>query len=151
MMPLMIEKLYLAKPRGFCAGVVMAIDAVKDAAAEARESGEGDIAVYHDIVHNRTVVNRLEDDHAVTFVERLDDLEDVEVNFDGITYAKGASVLKQLVAYVGREPFRDGLRAYFAKHAWGNTTLDDLLDEIDGVLETNAEDFVKSYVQKGGQ
>ena len=56
-------------------------------------------------------------------VADIRDLEDVEVNFDGITYAKGASVLKQLVAYVGREPFRDGLRAYFAKHAWGNTTL----------------------------
>src|SRR5690606_29163764 len=40
------------------------------------------------------------------------DLAAVEVNFDGITYAKGASVLKQLVAYVGREAFRDGLRAY---------------------------------------
>jgi len=71
----MIEKLYLAKPRGFCAGVVMAIDAVKEAAEDARRAGEGDIAVYHDIVHNRTVVNRLEDDHGVTFVERLDDLE----------------------------------------------------------------------------
>ena len=74
-MPEMIEKLFLAKPRGFCAGVVMAIDAVKEAAEEARLAGEGEIAVYHDIVHNRTVVNRLEDDHAVTFVERLDDLE----------------------------------------------------------------------------
>ncbi|NLG20846.1 MAG: aminopeptidase N, partial [Actinomycetales bacterium] len=59
------------------------------------------------------------------------DLDAVEVNFDGITYAKGASVLKQLVAYVGREPFRDGLRAYFAKHAWGNTTLADLLTELE--------------------
>ena len=59
------------------------------------------------------------------------DLAAVEVNFDGITYAKGASVLKQLVAYVGREPFRDGLRAYFAKHAWGNTTLADLLAELE--------------------
>ena len=56
-------------------------------------------------------------------VADIRDLEDVEVNFDGITYAKGASVLKQLVAYVGREPFVAGLRAYFAKHAWGNTTL----------------------------
>ena len=54
-------------------------------------------------------------------------LEDVEVNFDGITYAKGASVLKQLVAYVGREPFVAALREYFRKHAWGNTTLADLL------------------------
>ncbi len=71
----MITTIYLAKPRGFCAGVVMAIDAVKEASGEARASGDGDIAVYHDIVHNRTVVERLEDDHAVTFVERLDDLE----------------------------------------------------------------------------
>lgn len=55
----------------------MAIDAVKEAASEARAEGEGDIAVYHDIVHNRTVVERLEDDHGVTFVERLDDLEPV--------------------------------------------------------------------------
>ena len=64
-------------------------------------------------------------------VAEIRDLQDVEVNFDGITYAKGASVLKQLVAHVGREPFRDGLRAYFAKHAWGNTTLDDLLAELE--------------------
>ncbi len=58
-------------------------------------------------------------------------LEDVEVNFDGITYAKGASVLKQLVAYVGREPFVAALREYFATHAWGNTTLADLLGELE--------------------
>ena len=50
----------------------------------------------------------------------IPDLQAVEVNFDGITYAKGASVLKQLVAYVGQEHFLAGLRVYFAKHAWGN-------------------------------
>ena len=58
-------------------------------------------------------------------------LEDVEANFDGITYAKGASVLKQLVAYVGRDAFREGLRAYFRAHAWGNTTMADLLRELE--------------------
>ncbi|GAB3487166.1 M1 family aminopeptidase [Flexivirga lutea] len=58
-------------------------------------------------------------------------LEDVEANFDGITYAKGASVLKQLVAYVGVEPFVAGLRSYFAKFKWGNTTFDDLLGELE--------------------
>ncbi|MBC9957129.1 aminopeptidase N [Yimella sp. cx-51] len=63
-------------------------------------------------------------------VADIGDLEDVESNFDGITYAKGASVLKQLVAYVGREEFIAGLRAYFAKYAWGNTTLPDLLNEL---------------------
>ncbi|HET7279421.1 MAG TPA: aminopeptidase N [Dermatophilaceae bacterium] len=64
-------------------------------------------------------------------VAPIRDLRDVEVNFDGITYAKGASVLKQLVAYVGRAPFVQGLRAYFSKHAWGNTTLSDLLQELE--------------------
>ncbi|MBY8854069.1 aminopeptidase N, partial [Saccharothrix sp. MB29] len=55
----------------------------------------------------------------------------VEVNFDGITYAKGASVLKQLVAYVGLENFLSGLKVYFGKHAWGNATLADLLGALE--------------------
>jgi aminopeptidase N len=63
-------------------------------------------------------------------VAEIRDLEDVEVNFDGITYAKGASVIKQLVAYVGREPFTAGIREYFSAHAWENTTLADLLDHL---------------------
>ncbi|GAA3362299.1 aminopeptidase N [Saccharopolyspora gregorii] len=57
----------------------------------------------------------------------IPDLQAVEVNFDGITYAKGASVLKQLVAYVGLDNFLAGLRGYFERHAWGNATLNDLL------------------------
>ena len=61
----------------------------------------------------------------------IPDLQAVEVNFDGITYAKGASVLKQLVAYVGQEHFLSGLRVYFAKHAWGNATLSDLLAALE--------------------
>ena len=69
-----VTTLFLAKPRGFCAGVVMAIEAVRDQAAEAAKRGEGGIAVYHDIVHNRTVVSRLEEELGVTFVEDLDDL-----------------------------------------------------------------------------
>jgi aminopeptidase N len=59
------------------------------------------------------------------------DVEAVEVNFDGITYAKGASVLKQLVAYVGIDAFLAGLRAYFERHAWGNATFDDLLSALE--------------------
>jgi len=55
------------------------------------------------------------------------DLEAAKLNFDGITYAKGAAVLKQLVSYVGRDAFFAGARAYFRAHAFGNTTLDDLL------------------------
>ena len=64
-------------------------------------------------------------------VATINDLEDVQVNFDGITYAKGGSVLKQLVAWVGREAFFAGVSAYFQKHAWGNTELKDLLTELE--------------------
>lgn len=55
------------------------------------------------------------------------DLEAVELNFDGITYAKGASALRQLVAFVGQDAFLAGAKKYFERHAWGNTTLPDLL------------------------
>ncbi len=78
------------------------------------------------------------------------DLASVEVNFDGITYAKGASVLKQLVAYVGREPFRDGIRAYFAKHAWGNTTLADLLVELETTSGRDLSSWAQVWLQTAG-
>jgi aminopeptidase N len=61
----------------------------------------------------------------------IPDLQAVEVNFDGITYAKGASVLKQLAAYVGLDNFLSGLRVYFGKHAWSNATLADLLGALE--------------------
>jgi aminopeptidase N len=58
---------------------------------------------------------------------RVADAEEALVNFDGISYAKGASLLRQLVAWVGDEAFLAGVRAHFAAHAFGNATLDDLL------------------------
>ena len=61
----------------------------------------------------------------------IPDLAAVEVNFDGITYAKGASVLKQLVAYVGLEEFLAGLRDYFRDHAFANATFGDLLGALE--------------------
>ncbi|MBV9160638.1 MAG: aminopeptidase N [Pseudonocardiales bacterium] len=61
----------------------------------------------------------------------IPDVQAVEVNFDGITYAKGASVLRQLVAYVGLEEFFAGLRIYFTRHAWANATLTDLLAALE--------------------
>jgi aminopeptidase N len=60
----------------------------------------------------------------------IPDVHAVEVNFDGITYFKGASVLKQLAAYVGQDTFLAGLRTYFTRHAWGNATLADLLTAL---------------------
>ena len=61
----------------------------------------------------------------------IPDIAAVEVNFDGITYAKGASVLKQLVAYVGRDAFLSAVRSYYAAHAYGNATLADLLAALE--------------------
>ncbi len=64
-------------------------------------------------------------------VATINDLEDVQVNFDGITYAKGGSVLKQLAAWVGIDAFFAGVGAYFRKHEYGNTELADLLHELE--------------------
>jgi aminopeptidase N len=72
-------------------------------------------------------------------VADIGDLEDAKLNFDGITYAKGASVLKQLVAYVGRDAFLEGARRYFKDNAFGNTTLADLLSALE---ETSGRDLL---------
>ncbi len=83
----MIEKVYLAQPRGFCAGVVMAIDAVKLAAKAGREQNSGDLVVYHSIVHNDTVVGRLEREDGVRFVENLIDLELLQNAGDTVVFS----------------------------------------------------------------
>ena len=83
-------------------------------------------------------------------VAEIRDLRDVEVNFDAITYAKGASVLKQLVAYVGRDAFREGLRAYFRKHAWGTTTLADLLSELETTSGRDLRAWSASWLETAG-
>ncbi len=61
----------------------------------------------------------------------VEDTDQTFLNFDGITYGKGASVLKQLVATVGLEGFREGMREYFRRHAYGNATLADFLEAIE--------------------
>jgi aminopeptidase N len=78
------------------------------------------------------------------------DMEAVNANFDGITYAKGASVLHQLVAHVGRPQFIAGLQKYFAKHAWGNTTLDDLLVELEAASGRKLDPWVSTWLQTAG-
>ncbi|MET8148248.1 aminopeptidase N [Actinoplanes sp. NPDC049668] len=77
----------------------------------------------------------------------MPDLEAVEVNFDGITYAKGASVIKQLVAYVGLDSFLAGLRAYFQRHAWGNATFDDLLTELETASGRELRKFAAQWLE----
>jgi aminopeptidase N len=83
-------------------------------------------------------------------VAEINDLEDVQVNFDGITYAKGASVLKQLVAWVGREPFLRGVSSYFKKHAWQNTELEDLLVELERESGRELRSWSKLWLETAG-
>jgi aminopeptidase N len=83
-------------------------------------------------------------------VADMRDLEDVEVNFDGITYAKGASVLKQLVAWVGQDEFFAGVRSYFAKHAWGNTELVDLLRELEATSGRDLSAWSSLWLEQSG-
>ncbi|WP_426243852.1 aminopeptidase N [Nocardioides sp. LHG3406-4] len=78
------------------------------------------------------------------------DLEAVEVNFDGITYAKGASTLKQLVAWVGLDPFMEGLRAYFKAHAFGNSEFSDLLTSLEQASGRELDSWAKEWLQTSG-
>lgn len=83
-------------------------------------------------------------------VAEIRDLEDVQVNFDGITYAKGASVLRQLVAWVGQEEFMAGVRAYFGKHSWGNTELVDLLSELEQASGRDLKQWSRLWLETAG-
>ncbi|WP_328669146.1 aminopeptidase N [Streptomyces sp. NBC_00328] len=78
------------------------------------------------------------------------DLDDVLVNFDGITYAKGASVLKQLVAYVGMDEFFSGVQAYFKAHAFGNTQLSDLLGALEQTSGRDLGTWSQKWLQTAG-
>ncbi|GLU47934.1 aminopeptidase N [Nocardiopsis ansamitocini] len=80
----------------------------------------------------------------------IPDMQAVEVNFDGITYAKGASVLKQLVAYVGVDAFFAGVRAYFAEHAWGNTELSDLLRQLEHASGRDLSLWSREWLETAG-
>jgi len=80
----------------------------------------------------------------------IPDLAAVEVNFDGITYAKGASVLKQLVAYVGLEHFLAGLRDYFRAHAFGNATFADLIAALEQASGRDLSDWGRQWLKTTG-
>jgi aminopeptidase N len=72
------------------------------------------------------------------------------LNFDGISYAKGASVLRQLVAFVGEESFFRGLRAYLADHAFGNTDLADLLRALEQASGRDLAAWSRSWLETTG-
>ena len=83
-------------------------------------------------------------------VAQINDLEDVQVNFDGITYAKGGSVLKQLAAWVGIEAFFGGVAAYFKKHQWSNTEVGDLLAELEATSGRELSTWSKKWLETAG-
>ena len=83
-------------------------------------------------------------------VADITDLEAAKQNFDGITYAKGASVLKQLVAYVGAEAFLDAARSYFRAHAYGNTTLTDFLAALEAASGRDMGAWADAWLQTAG-
>jgi len=78
------------------------------------------------------------------------DMEAVKTNFDGITYAKGASVLKQLVAWVGQEEFLAGLRNYFRRYEYANTSLRDLLDELETASGRRLHGWAREWLETTG-
>lgn len=83
-------------------------------------------------------------------VADIPDLEAAKLNFDGITYAKGAAVLKQLVAFVGEEAFFEGARRYFARHAFGSTTLEDLLVELADASGRDVRTWSQAWLETTG-
>ena len=83
-------------------------------------------------------------------VAPINDINDTEANFDGITYAKGGSVLHQLMAYVGRENFFKGIHNYLVKHSYGNATLNDLLEELNAASGRDLDAWSKLWLQESG-
>ncbi|MDD9208062.1 aminopeptidase N [Georgenia sp. 10Sc9-8] len=83
-------------------------------------------------------------------VADIPDVEAAKQNFDGVTYAKGAAVLKQLVAYVGEKAFFAGAQRYFARHAYGSTTLPDLLTELEGASGRDLGEWTRLWLHTSG-
>jgi aminopeptidase N len=77
-------------------------------------------------------------------------LTETAANFDGISYAKGAAVLKQFMAYVGRDAFFTGVRAYFGEHSFGNATLADLLRALEKSSGMSLSDWSRAWLETAG-
>ncbi len=75
------------------------------------------------------------------------DTEIAFLNFDGITYGKGASVLKQLAKYIGADAFRDGMRLYFRRHGWGNATLTDFLACLEETYGASLQEWARLWLR----
>ncbi|RMI45248.1 aminopeptidase N [Streptomyces triticirhizae] len=118
------------------------------ALAEATEFTRGWISFANNRKAWAYKADQLPSTHPITADIR--DLQDAKLNFDGITYAKGASVLKQLVAYVGRDAFFEGARRYFERHAFGNTRLNDLLAVLAETSGRDMGEWAAAWLQTAG-
>jgi aminopeptidase N len=78
------------------------------------------------------------------------DVKQAFANFDQIAYAKGQAVLQQLAVYVGEDVFLEGLRSYFQKHAWGNTTLEDLIDAVGTASGRDLSEWERAWLDSAG-
>ncbi len=90
------------------------------------------------------------DDQLVTthpIAGEVADTDEAELGFDGITYEKGASVLKQLVTTIGRDAFREGIRSYFRRHAWGNATLHDFLASLGDAAGRDLDEWARVWIR----
>ncbi|MDR0783093.1 MAG: aminopeptidase N [Propionibacteriaceae bacterium] len=105
-----------------------------------------------DFLASRKLVAYQQDQLPTThpIVAEIRDLADVEVNFDMITYAKGASVLKQLVAWVGQDNFLDAVHNYLTKYAEGNATLADFLAEVEKSSRRDLGRWSKLWLEEAG-
>lgn len=80
----------------------------------------------------------------------VEDTDQTFLNFDGITYGKGAAVLKQVRAFLGADGFRDGLRLYFRRHAWGNTTIDDFIGALAEGAGQDLNEWSRTWLETSG-
>jgi aminopeptidase N len=80
----------------------------------------------------------------------IHDVAEAASIFDAITYPKGASVLRQLMAYVGEANFQAGMTGYFARHAWGSTTLQDLIDALGATSERDLDAWRTGWLETAG-
>jgi aminopeptidase N len=78
------------------------------------------------------------------------DTDSAEANFDGITYGKGASTLKQLRFYLGEDDFREGLQRYFQKYAYRNTTISDFMKMLEEASSEDLNQWQKTWLQTAG-
>ncbi|MFF7165268.1 aminopeptidase N [Streptomyces sp. NPDC008086] len=82
--------------------------------------------------------------------EAVDDTASAMLNFDGISYAKGASALRQLVTWLGEKDFLAGINTHFARHRFGNATLADFIDSLAAATERDVHAWADAWLRTTG-